>query len=171
MPWAMHEPLPFEKRLEWVRTQRGHFDLGADYCYGVFLKDSGLLIGVCLLRMTMEPNERDIGYWIHAEHLRRGYAFEAACALVRLGFDLEALESVLLRTLPENAASCRIAEKLGFLGPELDPLSFPTAEGDKRDTWVFHLPRVVYAQSQARSFELRAFDVLDREIPMAIHRR
>ena len=57
-----------------------------------------------------------------------------------------------------------LAEKLGFLGPVLDPLSEPTPEGDRRDMHVYTLPRLIYATSPLRSFALEAFDVLERSL-------
>src|SRR4051812_14894899 len=50
MSWALHEPLSFEKRLERMRTNRGHFDLGSDYIYGIFAKDERELFGVIALK-------------------------------------------------------------------------------------------------------------------------
>lgn len=164
MPWAVHEPVPHAKRLEWLRTSRGHFDLGSDYTYGIFEPESGRLIGSAGLKMGATVDERELGYWLHVDHVGRGLATEVAMALVRVGFDVESLSCIDVRCDPENAPSARVAQKLGCAGPLVDPLSQPMPDGSKRDTLVFTLSRVEYAISPARDAQLRAFDVLDRQI-------
>src|SRR5690606_11862192 len=96
--------------------------------------------------------------------LGQGYATEATGALVRIGFDVEDLAALEIRMEPHNLRSARVAEKLGFEGPELDPLSHPTAEGDKRDTHVYTLSRVAYVASPARTQPVEAYDVIGRRI-------
>ena len=164
MAWAVHEPLPFEERLERMRTSRGHFDLGSDYTYGVFDRDHGALLGVVGLKLAGDMNERELGYWLHAAHVGKGLALEATLAAVRVAFDVEDVESVDVRTDPDNLRSIRLAEKLGFEGPVLDPLSTPMPDGGKRDALVYSLSRVAYVRSPAWSTPIRAFDVLDRPL-------
>jgi RimJ/RimL family protein N-acetyltransferase len=165
LTWTAHEPLSLAERLTWVRTQRGHFDLGSDYCYGAFDKQTGALCGMGLLRLSPSSvDEREVGYWIHAAHLRQGLCTELVSALVRVGFEIEALDALEIRAFPHNVASARVAQKLGFSGPVLDPLSYPMPDGDKHDLHVYALSRVEYAQSAARELALAAYDALERRI-------
>ena len=165
LTWTVHEPLPLEERLTWIRTQRGHFDLGSDYCYGAFDKTSGSLCGMGLLRLSPSSvDERELGYWIHAAFVRRGLCTELVSALVRVAFEIEALDALEIRTFPHNNPSARVAEKLGFSGPVLDPLSHPMPDGDKRDLHVYALSRVEYASSLARALPLAAYDALERRL-------
>jgi RimJ/RimL family protein N-acetyltransferase len=164
MTWTVHEPLSLEQRLEALRTRRGHFDLGSDYHYGIFDKAETRLLGSAGLTLRGEVEEREIGYWVAADQLGRGIATEVGSALVRVAFDIEGLASLEIRMEPHNVRSARVAAKLGFSGPTVDPLSHPTPEGDKRDMHVYGLSRVAYASSSARVFSLEAFDVLDRRI-------
>lgn len=164
LTWTVHEPLSFDDRLTWVRSQRGHFDLGGDYCFGAFSKDESHLLGVCLLRMGSSVDEREVGYWIHKDHLRRGFATELVGALVRVAFDVEEVDSLEIRTFPHNVASAAVAVRLGFSGPTLDPLSYPMPSGDKVDLHVYAMSRVEYANTPARNAALEAYDILDRRI-------
>jgi RimJ/RimL family protein N-acetyltransferase len=165
LTWTAHEPLSLEERLLNVRTNRGHFDLGSDYTYGAFDKTSGALWGMGLLRMSpASVDERELGYWIHAAQVRRGLCTELASALVRVGFEIESLDALEIRAFPHNVASARVAERLGFSGPVLDPLSQPMPDGDKHDMHVYTLSRVEYAQSAARALALEAYDALERRI-------
>jgi len=164
MTWAAHEPLPFEQRLERMRTNRGHFDLGSDYVYGIFDKDERVLYGVAALKLSTTVDERELGYWLHVAHTGQGLAVEAARALVRVGFELEPLDAIEIRTDPHNLRSARVAERLSFSGPVLDPMSYPTPDGGKRDTQVYSLSRVEYATSPARHTAIEAYDVLERRL-------
>lgn len=165
LTWTVHEPLPLSERLTWVRTQRGHFDLGSDYCFGAFQKQTEQLWGMGLLRLSASSvDEREVGYWVHASQLRRGLATEIVAALVRVAFEVEDLDALEIRTFPHNLASARVAQKLGFAGPVLDPLSYPMPDGDKHDLSVYSLSRVEYASSPARNARIDAYDALDRRI-------
>lgn len=164
LTWTAHEPLSFDDRLTWLRCQRGHFDLGGDYCFGVFSKDESMLLGVALLRMGSSVDEREVGYWVHKDHLRRGIATEVVAALVRVAFHVEQVASLEIRTFPHNVASAAVATRLGFSGPVVDPLSYPMPSGDKVDLHVYAMSRVEYASAPARNAELAAYDVLDRRI-------
>lgn len=164
MTWAVHEPLGFEQRVERLRTNRGHFDLSGDYGYGIFDQDERTLLGMIGLRLSTTVDERELGYWVHAAHVRKGIAFEAACAAVRVAFELEPLDALELRTDPLNGPSARLAEKLGFRGPVLDPLSLPMPDRSKRDAHVYTLSRAEYALSPAHAAEIAAYDVLERRL-------
>ena len=165
MAWARHEPISHARRLEWLRTSRGHFDLGSDYTYGIFDKDERALLGAAGLKMGASVDERELGYWLHVGHLGRGLAIEVALALVRVAFDIESVACVDVRLDPLNERSARVAQKLGCEGPLLDPLSHPTPDG-KKDMHVYTLTRVAYAASPARSAAIAAYDVLGRPLPL-----
>lgn len=163
MTWAVHEPQSLAQRVERLRTCRGHFDLDSDYDWGVFDKGEQTLLGVVALKLSTTPDERELGYWLHVAHEGKGLAYEAALAALRVGFELDTLDAVDIRTDPENERSARLAERLGFRGPLLDPLSYPTPQG-KRDTHVYTLTRVEYATSPAKGSVLEAYDVLERRL-------
>ncbi|MFT3923561.1 MAG: GNAT family protein [Myxococcales bacterium] len=164
MSWAVHEPLTLEERLELLRARRGHFDLGGDLYYGLFDKQKKRMLGGAGLSLRSDVDEREVGYWIRPDVLRQGLATEAVAALVRVAFDIENLSCVDLRVAPHNLASAGLAEKLGFEGPVLDPMSEPTPEGDKVDMHMYSLPRLLYATSPMRGTQLEAFDALERQI-------
>ena len=63
----------------------------------------------------------DIGYSIFAARRRRGYATEAAQALVDWAFTQDQAQ-VFASVMPTNTASLRVVEKLGFaqVGEQID---------------------------------------------------
>ena len=56
----------------------------------------------------------EIGYLLHPEYWGRGYATLIAAELVRLAFQDLGLERVAASCRPENIASIRVLEKVGF---------------------------------------------------------
>lgn len=61
-----------------------------------------------------DADEVEIGWSIVADEWGRGLATEAARRLVTLAFDELALREIVSFTLPHNAASIRVMEKLGM---------------------------------------------------------
>jgi RimJ/RimL family protein N-acetyltransferase len=59
------------------------------------------------------PGAAEFGYTVLERYRRRGYALEAGAALVQWGLEHGA-DRFVLSIGPENAASLRLAEKLGF---------------------------------------------------------
>jgi len=81
----------------------------------ITLPDSGELIGNCgVRRKDGNDFEGDIGYELNPEHWRRGYATEAARAMVDYGFRELGLHRVSAWCIADNAASARVLEKAGL---------------------------------------------------------
>jgi ribosomal-protein-serine acetyltransferase len=56
-----------------------------------------------------------LGYWIRTSRAGRGYATEAAAAVLLWAFGPLGLERLSVQAAPGNAASVRVIEKLGFV--------------------------------------------------------
>jgi RimJ/RimL family protein N-acetyltransferase len=75
----------------------------------------GQLIGNCgIRRKDTNDWEADIGYELAPAHWGRGYATEAARAMVRIGFDDLHLHRVSAWCIADNVASARVLEKAGL---------------------------------------------------------
>jgi RimJ/RimL family protein N-acetyltransferase len=80
----------------------------------VELKDGGEPIGMCgLLKRDYLPDV-DIGFALLPRHRSKGYAFEAASALLSDARDTLGLKKVLAITSPDNVDSIRLLEGLDF---------------------------------------------------------
>ncbi len=79
-------------------------------------RGSGAFIGRGGLRRVVVGGapEVEIGYALMPEHWGRGLASELARECVRVGFDVLCECALVAFTLPTNAASRRIVERLGF---------------------------------------------------------
>ena len=75
------------------------------------------LMGWCGLQYLPETGETEIGYLLGKAHWGKGYATEAASATLRFGFENLAIEKIIAVVHPENTASTRVLEKLGFRDP------------------------------------------------------
>ena len=88
--------------------------------YAIVLRETGELIG-CVgfnegnaANMPLAKDELELGYWIGRPYWGRGYATEAARALVEYGFhDLE-LSCILAAYYDGNDRSRHVLDKLGF---------------------------------------------------------
>ena len=76
---------------------------------------SGALVGdISLLWSSEEHRAGEIGFIVHPAHHGRGYATEAASALLPFAFDTLGLHRVIGRTEARNVGSARVLEKLGM---------------------------------------------------------
>ncbi|MGA2018933.1 MAG: GNAT family N-acetyltransferase [Opitutaceae bacterium] len=82
--------------------------------YLVELKERPVSIGICGLVKRDSLEHPDIGFALLREHCSRGFAFEAASAVLDYGFGALELKTVLGVTLADNKSSIRLLEKLGL---------------------------------------------------------
>lgn len=82
--------------------------------WAVVEKKGGRVIGSCGFGVLAETGEVDFGYVFARDHWGRGYATEAARAALGHGFRSLGFKEVVANAVPENAASRRVLEKLGF---------------------------------------------------------
>jgi [ribosomal protein S5]-alanine N-acetyltransferase len=78
------------------------------------LKESGRAIGICGLLKRDVLSDPDLGYALLPEFWSNGYAHESAAAVVEGARDILNLPRVLAVVNPENVASIRLLEKMGF---------------------------------------------------------
>jgi RimJ/RimL family protein N-acetyltransferase len=62
----------------------------------------------------LEPDEHEVGWWLSPEHWGRGYATEAARAVVDDAFSNIRAPHVTARIHPDNTGSIRVAEAIGM---------------------------------------------------------
>jgi ribosomal-protein-alanine N-acetyltransferase len=88
----------------------------AVYDLAISEQGSDLLIGRCGFGIRRpEHREAMIWYELHPDQWGRGYATEAAAALIDLAFRSLGVHRIWADCDPRNEASCRVAERLGML--------------------------------------------------------
>ena len=86
-----------------------------DFEFAVCLKESGLLIGGCSLRLASQKSAvASIGYAINPKYQNNGYATELGQALLNHGFGHLNLFVIWASCDTRNHASYKVMEKLGM---------------------------------------------------------
>jgi RimJ/RimL family protein N-acetyltransferase len=82
--------------------------------YLVELKDTAVPIGICgLLKRDTLPDV-DVGFAFLPDHWSRGYAFEAAAAVMNYGKEVLGLRRIVAITSLDNDSSIGLLEKIGL---------------------------------------------------------
>lgn len=75
----------------------------------------GSMVGLLGVRVVVAVNESvEIGYRLHPDHHRRGYAFEACQLVLDFLFDTVGTRKVIAHCVAANEPSYRLMEKLGM---------------------------------------------------------
>ena len=85
-----------------------------DFPCAMTLKDTDAIIGGCGLIVNSRFECAEMGYWIAVEHWGKGYATEAAKAIIRHGFDVLNLNCIEAHHFITNPASGRVLTKAGM---------------------------------------------------------
>jgi RimJ/RimL family protein N-acetyltransferase len=108
-----------------------------EYPFAIF--DGDALLGCAGLNLLDRvAGSANLGYWVGEAHRGRGVATAAAAQVAAFGFGELGLVRIGIRVLPENAASLRVAAKLGAVREAVLPgaLEF---RGRRADAVLFSL--------------------------------
>jgi [ribosomal protein S5]-alanine N-acetyltransferase len=97
--------------------REGPLDMYERYGFGMFRveeRDGGTPAGMCGLIKRDTLPDVDVGYAFLPQFRGKGYAFEAASAVLEYGNRVFGLQRVLAITSPDNAGSIRVLEKAGM---------------------------------------------------------
>lgn len=97
--------------------REGPLDMYERYGFGLYRaeeRDSGIAAGMCGLIKRDTLPDVDVGYAFLPEFRGKGYAFEAASAVLAHGNRVFGLQRILAIVSPDNAGSIRVLEKAGM---------------------------------------------------------
>lgn len=80
----------------------------------VIEKASGEIVGSCGFGKISETDEIELGYLFAQKHWGKGYATEIAEVALAYGFNKLGFREIIALTAPENFASQKVLEKIGF---------------------------------------------------------
>ena len=87
----------------------------SNYTLAVVVRTDDELVGAVHIGETSREHRRgEMGYVLAQAHWGRGYATEAAAAILRFGFDEVGFHRIAATCDPENIASARVLEKIGM---------------------------------------------------------
>ena len=119
MPWAIEPTI--EGTREQTEQSRNDWLSRTHFHFAMIERETGMVLGVA--GFNAEPADSagalELHYWIRTDHARRGLTTEACLALVDWARKTLHVRGLALWAGRDNAASRRVAEKLGFvhLGP------------------------------------------------------
>ena len=97
--------------------QHGPVASYSQYGFGLFLvelQDSAAPIGICGLLKRDYLDDVDVGFALRESFRGKGYAFEAASAVMQLGQQVLGLGRIVAITSPDNHASMSLLRRLGL---------------------------------------------------------
>ena len=106
LPW----PYTTEDAAAWLGRDRGESECD---CV-ILLRTPGAPTLIGGVGIGLRDGAHELGYWIAPEHWGRGYATEAAKAVVAMARDSLKLERLTSGHFTDNPASGRVLAKLGF---------------------------------------------------------
>jgi len=98
------------------RVRRGTLGREGDTLHlAMVLRDGGALIGDVSMKWVSRDHELgEVGFVLHPDYQGRGFAGEAATAMLRLGFEHFGFHRIIGRCDGRNDASARLMRRLGM---------------------------------------------------------
>jgi [ribosomal protein S5]-alanine N-acetyltransferase len=122
--WSSPPHTSLEQTRAYLTIRQNAADLRS---WAIVLRDGNQVIGT-VTAIHKRAGVSEIGYLLDRRHGRQGLASEAVRLLLDQLFDAEAHRRVFADVDPDNAASRRLLERLGFV-----------AEGVLRAEWETHI--------------------------------
>lgn len=107
-------PYTIEHALIWMKNHREHFDEDKGYEFAITDRATGQLYGAIGLTHDSRHHNGELGYWIGEEFWGKGFATEAAKALLAFAFKEKNFNKVYARHFGSNPSSGRVMEKIGM---------------------------------------------------------
>ena len=109
-------PHPYEDGMAetWILTHAPNYEAGTQAIFAITERAGGLLVGATGLVFEPAHARAELGYWIGVPYWGRGYATEAAHALLEFGFAQMGLHRIQATYITRNPASGQVMQKLGM---------------------------------------------------------
>jgi RimJ/RimL family protein N-acetyltransferase len=106
--------LPRERVAYWIEVCQQKYAARGYGTSAVFEKASGKFIGYCGVVRAPDRDFDELIYVYNVDAWGKGYAVEAGKAMLRYVFERSSLDCIYATIDPDNAASIKVATKLGF---------------------------------------------------------
>lgn len=140
-----------EEIRAWFAKQRTEWEALNLFIFGAWEKGTGKYVGESYLaNPDWEVPRIEVGYFLVKECTGRGYATEAANAVIRYAFEQMRVARIDLRCTAENTASLRVAKRCGFTQEGCFRQHHRMKEGRLVDVLWFGLLRSEWQSRQAQ---------------------
>jgi RimJ/RimL family protein N-acetyltransferase len=133
--WRPHQKL--EQTEEFVRSCLSAWERKTRFPFVIMLREGNEIIG--MIDPHVEGSIVGLGYVIAHDHQGKGYATEAARAMIDWALQQPEINRVYATTDVENAASARVMEKAGMQreGLLLKYIIHPDMGDEPRDSYIY----------------------------------
>ncbi|MEC1180681.1 GNAT family N-acetyltransferase [Metasolibacillus meyeri] len=108
-------PYKIEDALTWIEYHYDNFIEDRSYEFAVTDKETNEIYGGIALSNNKQFNQGELAYFIGEPYWGKGYATEAAQAMVQFAFEEKKLHKVFARYFATNPASGKVMEKIGMV--------------------------------------------------------
>ena len=114
---TLNIPYPYEDGMagDWIAGHKEKFERRQEAIFAVTTADGGDLAGAAGLVVDAPSDRAELGYWIGRPFWGRGYATEAARAVLAYAFGSLGLHRVCANHFARNPASGRVMVKIGMV--------------------------------------------------------
>ena len=113
---SIPHPYAEQQAKEWIAKTAENWSQRKGIVFAIVSKADRQLVGTAgLMHIEQEHSQAEMGYWIAVDQWGRGFATEAAKALIEFGFNVLGLNRIYAHHMLRNPASGRVMEKLGML--------------------------------------------------------
>ena len=106
-------PYPDGEAERWISTHDEAFQRG-DMTFAITTAEDQGLVGAIGLHSKPDHDRAEIGYWIGLPFWGKGFATEAASAVLRHAFETLSLHRIYAMHFTRNPASGRVLQKIGM---------------------------------------------------------
>ena len=112
---SIPHPYSEQQARDWITRHIEGRSQGKEVVFAVVTKTDMQLVGAVGLRgIDQEHSQAEMGFWIGVDWWGRGYATEAAQALLRFGFETLGLNRIYAHHMLRNPASGHVLAKIGM---------------------------------------------------------
>jgi len=111
---SVPHPYTEEHAVQWIRQQAVQWEQKQAINFAIAHSDN-TVVGSIGLGLVPSFNLAELGYWVGKPYWGKGYATEAARALVNFGFEKLSLHRIQATHFGNNPASGRVMQKVGLL--------------------------------------------------------
>jgi RimJ/RimL family protein N-acetyltransferase len=113
LPWC-HRQYSIDDTRAFLDNRANAFQNDGEYAFAIVERSGNRFVGACGVNQIDRVNARaNLGYWVRTAATGRGYASEATLVLARWAFNALELARIEIVAAVGNAASQRVAEKVG----------------------------------------------------------
>ncbi len=115
MPWATPAAMTEEGHRPFLEEAERTWDDGTSFAYALRRAgDPSAVVGTCGLHRRIGPGGIEIGYWVHVDHVGKGWATAAARALTEAAIALADVDRVEIHCDEANVRSAAVPLALGY---------------------------------------------------------